>query len=295
MKRHPREPQQPVIDPSIVVATSEPLADAEAIALLEEQVIPWQEKRDGPQIRRRLREKPAAYPLVAAEKVFRRSARPGASGAGQGGTAGEFSGQSAQILRWAGRQARLIDRDIESRLAALGGVEHEVFLDDASKRWLKLTMPGRGGKELHVREQRLGVRPTLVTEDALLSDYLYRLRLANERLGDDFWLHGVIPHPAGPRLVVSQRDIKGEAPGVEDIVAHFAEAGFIQVNAKTFYQRQKNLLVSDAHVGNVLRTTEGIAPFDVCVQQPRDALFRAVAPSPTLDFDDWGDEQAALF
>ena len=296
MKRRSRD-QQPVIDPSIVVATREPLADADAIALLEERVIPWQEgnHHDGPEIRRLLREKPAAYPLVAAERVFRKSARPGASGTGQGGTAGEFTLQAGQILRWAGRRARLIDRALETRLAALGGVEHEVFLDDASGRWLKLTMPGRGGKELHVCEQRLGVRPTLITEDALISDYLHRLRLANERLGDDFWLHGVMPHPAGPRLVVSQRHIKGESPRAGDIATHFAEAGFVQVNAKTFYQRRQNLLVSDAHVGNVLRTREGIAPFDVCVQQPRDALLRAVEPAPTLDFDDWGDEQAALF
>ena len=279
----------------MAVATSEPLADADAITLLEERVIPWQKGRDGQEIRRRLREKPAAYPLLAAEGVFRKSARPGASGSGAGGSAGEFALQAGQILRWAKRKARLIDRRLEARLAALGGVEHEVFLDDASGRWIKLTMPGRGGKELHVREERMGVRPTLITEDALISDYLHRLRLANERLGDDFWLHGVMPHPAGPRLVVSQRHIKGEAPRVEEIVEHFAEAGFIQVNPKTYYQQQRNLLVSDAHVGNVLRTSEGIAPFDVCVQQPRDALLRAVEPAPTLDFDDWGDEQAALF
>ena len=161
---------------------------------------------------------------------------------------------------------------------------------------LKLTMPGRGGKELHVREEGVGVRPTLLTEDALLSDYLHRLRLANERLGDDFWLHGVLPHPDGPRLVVSQRHIKGEAPGADEVAGHFAEAGFVQVNAKTFYQPERNLLVSDAHVGNVLRTSEGVAPFDGCVQQPRDALLRAVQPAPALRFDDWGDDdgQAGL-
>lgn len=291
--RRPRAPRerQEVIDPSFFVATSEPLADAAAIARLEEEVIPWQESGpDAQEIRRRLREKPAAHPLLAAEGVFRSGARPGASGAGQGGSAGEFRRQGEQILRWGKRQARLIDRRLEARLAALGGVEHEVFLDDASGRWLKLTMPGRGGKELHVLETRFGVRPTLITEDALLSDYLHRLRLANERLGDDFWLHGVMPHPDGPRLVVSQRHIKGDSACPEEVAAHFAEAGFHQVNAKTFYQPQKNLLVSDAHIGNVLRTSEGIAPFDVCVQQPRDALLRAVQPAPTLSFDDWGED-----
>ena len=294
----PRRPRarQSVLDPALVLATSEPAPDAAAITRLEDAVIPWQNKGpDGQKIRRRLREKPAANPLLAAEGIFRKSARPGASGAGQGGAAGEWEQQGQLILRWARRQARLIDRALEARLAALGGVEHEVFLDDASGRWLKLTMPGKGGKELHVREDGFGVRPTLLTEDALLSDYLHRLRLANERLGDDFWLHGVMPHPDGPRLVVSQRHIKGEAPGADEVAGHFAEAGFVQVNAKTFFQPDKNLLISDAHVGNVLRTTEGLAPFDVCVQQPRDALLRAVQPSPTLRFDDWGEDgQAGL-
>lgn len=289
--RRPKREIQPVIDPALAVATSEPFPDAGNIAVLELRVIPWQEAgTDAQEKRRLLREKPKAHPLLAAEGVFRKSARTSAPGAGESGTAGEFARQAGQILRWGKRQARLIDRRLEARLAALGGVEHEVFLDDDSGRWLKLTMPGKGGKEIHVRETRLGVRPTLITEDALLSDYLHRLRLANERLGDDFWLHGVMPHPAGPRLVVSQRHIKGDSASPGEVTAHFTEAGFHQVNAKTFYQPQKNLLVSDAHVGNVLRTREGIAPFDVCVQQPRDALLRAVLPAPTLSFDDWGDE-----
>ena len=178
---------------------------------------------------------------------------------------------------------------------ALGGVEHEVFLDDTTGRWLKLTMPGKGGKELHAREETPGVRPTLLTEDALPSSYLRRLVLANRLLGDDFWLHGAIPHPDGPRLVVSQRDISGEPASPREIARHFVAAGYGQVNAKTFYQPEKNLLVSDAHTANVFKTSLGVAPFDVCVQQPRDALRRAVEPAPTLSFDDWGDgEQGGL-
>lgn len=170
---------------------------------------------------------------------------------------------------------------------SLGGVEHEVFLDDATGRWLKLTMPGKGGKELHAWEAGgMGVRPTLVTEDALPSAYLRRLRLANRRLGDDFWLHGVIAHPAGPRIVVSQRHIHGDPASPEDIARHFETAGFREVNAKTFYQPGRNLLVSDAHSANVFRTAVGVAPFDVCVQQPEGALLRAVLPSQTLSFDD---------
>ena len=267
------------------------MEDARAIGRLEAAIIPWQGGKHGPQAGR-LRKKSTANPLVAAEGLLRKSARPGASGAGEGGTAGEFARQARQLLAWARRNGRLIDRRLEERFVALGGVEHEVFLDDATGRWLKITMPGKGGKELHAREEEggFGVRPTLVTEDALPSAYLRRLRLANDRLGDDFWLHGVIAHPAGPRMVVSQRDIDGEPASPAEIARHFVTAGYAQVNAKTFYEPEKNLLVSDAHTANVFKTSVGVAPFDVCVQQPRDALRRAVAPAPVLSFDDWGEE-----
>jgi hypothetical protein len=90
-------------------------------------------------------------------------------------------------------------------------------------------------------------------------------------------------------MVVSQRDISGEPASVAEIARHFVTAGYVQVNAKTFYQHARNLLVSDAHSANVFRTSEGVAPFDVCVQQPRDLLRRAVEPSPVLNFDDWGE------
>ena len=289
-----------------------------AIARLEAAIIPWQDGKHG-KAARRLREEPAANPLRAAESLLGRGPRPraprpgrplpsGGSGKPKGSghreasgqpngpqahTAEEFARQARQILAWARRQGRLIDRRLEDRLVALGGVEHEVFLDDTTGRWLKLTMPGKGGKELHAREEGVGVRPTLLTEDALLSSYLRRLVLANGRLGDDFWLHGVMPHPDGPRLVVSQRHIQGEPAAPPEIARHFVAAGYELVNAKTFYQPEKNLLVSDAHTANVFRTPLGVAPFDVCVQQPRDALRRAVEPAPTLSFDDWGDDAQA--
>ena len=277
-----------------------------AVALLEDRVIPWQYGGDhAPPPPRRLREESAAHPLLAAEGLLRRSARAGAPGVGEsvwepGDTVGraalaaEFERQGKQLVRWAHKNRRLIDRRLEERLVSIGGVEHEVFLDDDTSRWIKMTMPGKGGKELHAREESLGVRPTLVTEDALPSSYLRRLVLANRRLGDDFWLHGVIDHPAGPRLVVSQKHLRGAPASPADIARHFTTAGFAEVNARTFYDPGENLLVSDAHTANVFRTREGVVPFDVCVQQPRGALLQAVKPAQTLDFDDWGEEQGAL-
>ncbi len=168
----------------------------------------------------------------------------------------------------------------------IGGVEHDVFHDQGAGRWIKITRPGKGGKELQARIEERGVPPTLATEDALPSAYLRRLTLANDQLGDDFWLHGVIDAPLGPRMVVSQRDVGGEPASTEEIARHFTAAGFVKINVKTFYHPKANLLVSDAHRANVFRTAWGIVPFDVGVQQPRDALLTAVAPAPALSFDD---------
>ena len=169
----------------------EPMEDAAAIARLEAEVIPWQSGRDGAPARR-LREEPTAHPLVAAEGLLRRSARAGAPGAWRKTRRGKFAGchgivagratvrqsppperraddaeewarQSQQLLRWAARHGRLIDRRLEDRLVNLGGVEHEVFLDDATGRWIKLTLPGKAGKELRaIGPGGIGVRPTLV-------------------------------------------------------------------------------------------------------------------------------------
>ena len=155
-------------------------------------------------------------------------------------------------------------------------------------------MPGKSGKELQALEDARGVRPNLMTGDALPSAYLRRLVLANRRLGDDFWFHGVMPHPRGPRLVISQHDLDGRPAKPEEIIWHFTTSGFREINAKTFYHQRERLLVSDAHAANVFVTASGIAPFDVCVQQPTGALQRAVEPPPSLDFDDWGEDQPTL-
>jgi hypothetical protein len=255
-----------------------------AIKQLEETVIPWQNQRHGTPSRR-LREASAANPLAAAESLLRRGPRASAPGArGRGPAAAGSAWQSQTLLDWARKESRLIDRQLEDRLVSIGGVEHDVFHDQSTGRWVKITRPGKGGKEMHAWLERAGVRPTLATEDASPAAYLRRLTLANTKLGDDFWLHGIIDAPGGPRLVVSQRDVGGEPATPEEIARHFVTAGFVQVNAKTFYHPKANLLVSDAHRANVFKTSMGIVPFDVGVQQPKEDLLLAVRPAPVLRF-----------
>jgi hypothetical protein len=259
--------------------------DFAAISELEERVIPWQSPGDEPT--RRLRKTYAAGAFASAESVLRGSARPSAPRPGGGGSVSEGKRQAQRLLLWAQKNGRLIDPSLEDRLVNISGVEHDVFHDDLTNRWVKMTKPGKAGKEYHAREEQPGVPPTLIVADALPSGYLRRLRLANAELGDDIYLHGVIDSPGGPRLVTSQRHVRGEAATVREIARHFTTAGFRQINEKTFYHVKENLLVSDAHGANVFRTPEGVTvPFDVAVQQPRDALLRAVRPAPTLSFED---------
>lgn len=280
-----------------------------AIARLEEAIIPWQRQTNAsqeeavPDPARRLRQTHAGGALAAAESFLRGSLRPGPTGAhGRRPADHAASGaacaaadpaagrqQLARLREWAHAHDRLIHPRLVSLLdrgqIRVGGVEHDVFHEVSTGRWVKLTLPGRSGKELQAQVEMPGVRPTLFTTDALPVDYLRRLLLANELLGDDFCFHGVLDDPAGPRLVISQSHIRGEHAGTEAIAQHFLHIGFQPINAKTFYDPEENLLVSDAHDGNVLRTTGGLlVPFDVCVQRPTGALRDAVTPAATLDF-----------
>ena len=257
-----------------------------AASELEATVIPWQ--MQGSEQAERLRKVHARGALASAEGFLRRSARAGAARPGlERAGLEEAGGQGAALLRWARKNGRLIDRQLTQRLVSIGGVEHETFHEASSGRWIKLTHPGKAGKELRARCEAVGVRPTLATEDALPLSYLRRLILANKHLGDDFCLHGVIAAPGGARLVISQRHVAGIAATPPEVARHFTTAGFRQITEKAFYHVGANLLVSDAHSANVFKTPEGATvPFDVGVQQPRDSLRYAVSPAPALDFED---------
>jgi hypothetical protein len=280
--------------------------DSVAVVQLEAAIIPWHVATDGQS--QGLRQIHARRALAAAEGFLRRSPRPGPARPGNRGSAerGERHGspggaedeaereafhgwqdQNARLFRWARRYGRLIDPRLTRRLDVnIGGVEHETFHEPISGRWVKLTWPGKAGKELHAQLEQSGVRGTLHTVDAPPAAYLTRLRLANRFLGDDICLHGIVATATGPRLVTSQRHIRGAPASPAEIARHFRTHGFQQVNEKTFYHPGENLLVSDAHSANIFRTPEGITvPFDVCLQRPSGALRMAVAPAPALDFD----------
>lgn len=270
--------------------------DLAAIRRLEAEIIPWHNPGADEPSTRQIREASAGNPLASAEGYLGYRLRAGAQGAPGGRPAANLADQGRHLLDWAAREGRLIDRAFLGRLWNVGGVEHDVFHCAQTGRWVKFTLPGRGGQMIDVEPAGAGLPGRLVTGDAPPFVYLRRLTMANSRLGDDLWLHGVVDDPAGPRMVVSQRDIGGEPASYEAIALHFGAHGFLAIkDRKTFYHPAENLLVSDAHPGNVFCAPQGAIAFDVCVQRPEGALREAVTPRGALDFGEEAEQRGLAF
>ena len=145
------------------------------------------------------------------------------------------------------------------------GDEHEAWFDEASNRWLKATYPNQFG----LAWGRDG--------SATAREYLARLVLTNKYFADDIRLVALVESSEHLRVLTSQPHIAGEAAPYEEIKQWFAEYGFVCLQAAgriAWYRPQENLLVADAHEGNVIKTSTGIlVPIDLNVMQPAGSLL----------------------
>ena len=131
-----------------------------------------------------------------------------------------------------------------------------------------------------------GVAGNFESRLATPGEYLERIRLANAKLGDDIRFLGVIDASYGWRLVTSQANLPGSAPTEREVLQFFRFHQFRAVNEKTYYRAVDNLLVGDAHTGNLKKTRRGdIVPFDVLLCEPSPTLRRSVEAPRTLSFD----------
>ncbi len=128
-----------------------------------------------------------------------------------------------------------------------GGNEHDVLLDTASDRVLKITNTPCS----------YGARSRLV-------DYLENLLMANILLGDDFRLEGILSSDgAMPYLIISQPFIKGSKADEASIRNYWEKLGFHPCGCHS-YLHACGTLVADARPDNVYRTQTGdIIPLDV--------------------------------
>lgn len=140
------------------------------------------------------------------------------------------------------------------------GDEHEAWFDEPSNRWFKATYPNRFG----LAWGRDG--------SATAREYLTRLVLQNTYFSDDIQLIALVECDAHLRILTSQEHVSGEAAPYDAIQDWFCGLGFCRIETDgriAWYRQLENLLVADAHEGNVLLDQDGgLVPIDLNIIQP---------------------------
>ena len=210
----------------------------------------------------------AAGALESAQSYLAGSAGPSAP---RDGSSEAFSSSFAAFVEWA-IQNRLIRAEAEfpflKRIPDASGEEHEAWFDEDSNLWFKLTYRNHFG----LAWGRSG--------SATAGEYVSRLLLQNTFFEDDIRLVAVLNCGGALRVLTSQPHIMGEPPSQEDIVSWFGALGFSKIaigSGIAWYHRAENLLVGDAHEGNIIKTPNGcMVPIDLNLIHPTGKLLKWV-------------------
>ena len=149
------------------------------------------------------------------------------------------------------------------------GDEHQAWFDQEIGRWFKATYQNRFG----LAWGRKGT--------ATVREYLTRLILQNTYFGDDIELVALVNCGGRLRILTSQRHIAGDPAPYNEIQDWFRFLGFSRLETAgciAWYSLADNLLVADAHEGNVIRTIRPnfLIPIDLNLIQPNGSLLDAV-------------------
>jgi hypothetical protein len=214
-------------------------------------------KRDGGTV--------AQSALASAESHVATSTSAGCAGDGSGK---EFAVSFNSLVEWADKQGLIrfhTDFTFFNRPPDGYGDEHEAWFDALSNLWFKATYPNRFGLAWN--------RDVSATAQT----YLTRLVLQNRYFGDDIQLVALINVDERLRVLTSQPHIFGEAAPYAEIQEWFLNLGFARVCANdcvAWYIRSDNLLIADAHEGNVIKTPNGdLVPIDLNIIQPSGELL----------------------
>ncbi len=148
------------------------------------------------------------------------------------------------------------------------GNEHEVWFDDQTNRWFKSTYHNEFG----LAWGREGTATAL--------EYLTRLVLQNKYFRDDILLVALLNSGEQLRVLTSQPHISGESATIVEIQQWFESLGFIRLvcdDRIAWYRKPENLLVADAHEGNIIKTqTADLVPIDLNIVQPNGQMLQWV-------------------
>jgi hypothetical protein len=222
------------------------------------------------------RRTPSDSPEAAARYV-RTSTSAILRGPASDGVASKAPARPAQrdaLIAWAERNKKRLDKGYVSRFPFFGsGAEHRVYHDQDHGLAIKITHPGSFGYSAHSE----GAKATPI-------EYLERLSYANALFGDEIRIVGVCGAKNMLQVIISQPWIpanRAEPTATEkEIEAYFERLRFrrVEINpgVPIFYNSDVALIVADAHVGNVLRSEQGLVPIDVVIGTPGPALLKRI-------------------
>ena len=171
------------------------------------------------------------------------------------------------LHEWARSVGLILPADVVP--AKAGGYEHDVRHVPAAGRWLKFTKPSMAGCVVELSDGKVQMFAATPLQ------YLRRWRLANQVLADDVELIGLAEENRKLRIVISQRDLVGEAPTWDELHVAMTETyGLRLLNTNASgggYEARayagNRFAIFDVRPPNCVRTAEGdVVPFDVIPQ-----------------------------
>lgn len=182
--------------------------------------------------------------------------------------------QRQALIDWATRHKRLLESNYVSSFPYFGeGAEHRVHYDPSKALAIKITHPGGFGYSAYGE----GVRATPL-------EYLERLHYANLLFGDEIRIVGVCGPTTVIQVITSQPWIPANAlePTATDdeIDVYFENLQFLRAEINPgvpiYFNRDTELIVADAHPGNVLRYQGRLIPIDVVIGKPGPEVLKRI-------------------
>lgn len=177
-----------------------------------------------------------------------------------------FARQEACLAEWAESLGLLLNPEDLPSKAVKGGQEHDLWHEETTDRYWKLTKNGvfglSPGIELALVSSAEEPRRFHLWEATPLQ-YLERLELHNILVPGLNRLEGLISQPGDLSIVTSQPRFDIVAVTQREIDEWFGNLGFQKVANAAYFRPVDNLGVFDAHDKNVIRAGETLMPFDV--------------------------------
>ena len=203
---------------------------------------------------------------------------PSPDGAASGTPA--LARQTEGLREWARGLGLLLNpADLPAKVVR-GGQEHDLFHDETTDRYFKVTRNGifglAPGIDLALVSSGQDARRFHLWEATPL-EYLERLHLQNQLVPGLNQLEGILDLGDDLAVVTSQPRFDLVAVTQPEIDVWFARLGFEKVTECGYYRAEDNLGIFDAHTKNLVRFQDDLIPFDVIPCRPAGGFLQFIA------------------